>query len=118
MTINKSISEPLQTSGWRTSSGWGEEFEPLPDRPGIYLHLLITMPESKKAPYAEEIIYIGQSRSIARRNTGHPLLGFLSDEYIQVWFKEFPIDQLLSVEKFYIHKFAPRYNKMHNRVAA
>jgi excinuclease UvrABC nuclease subunit len=93
---------------WRTPNSYGPDFKPLPYGPGLYLFasrdILPNRVEYKP-------LYVGMSKSIAKRCSNHPVkrtLEALVD--VVTFFVTVPECDLRSAEKLVIVNFKPPYN--------
>lgn len=99
---------------WQTPNSYSNSFAPLPNGPGIYLLVLATW---RDGVLNHQILYVGMSRNVANRFKGHEVKKIcqkvFKDDYIKVYFKQCPIDDLRTRERKLIKQFNPPYNLQH-----
>jgi excinuclease UvrABC nuclease subunit len=101
--------------GWKTPDCYSNAYAPLPHTSGVYLLVLATM---KDGLLDHEIVYIGQSRNIAKRLTGHNIKKLCQEYYgpkafIKVYFKHYANGLLRRRERRLIQRFNPPFNLQH-----
>ena len=105
--------------GWRTPHSYSNDFAPLPNSACVYVFLRPHSVKSKNTPsgYAivHELLYVGMSTNLAQRMAAHDLKRSFDRQrdYVQVWFKRCPKDQLRTRERRLIQKLNPPYNLQH-----
>ena len=98
----------LAKSGWRTPQCYSKEFDAPGDFSAVYAFLLVDPWEFKRARPA----YVGMSKNISQRWSGHPILAELEDlgPWVQKWFIRVDECELRSVEAENISRFDPPWN--------
>lgn len=109
MTKSRAIKLPIRdffiSDGWLSPHTYHTCFSDVLPVSGIYAFLNINM-----LKFTETLLYIGMSKNISKRCSGHEVLAIFRGLEIQVWFKKFPIELLRDKERFYIKNLNPSYN--------
>jgi len=98
----------LRNEGWRTPQCYSKDFGATGDFPAIYAFLLVDNMEFKRARPA----YVGMSKRLAQRWSGHPILTELDEVglWVQKWFLRVPMENLRIAEAAHISRFDPPWN--------
>lgn len=104
----RNLREELEGSGWLTPQTYCNCFDSPGEFSAVYVFLLVDPLEFKSALPA----YVGMSKNLLQRWSGHPILRSLSDSdlWVQRWFLKVQEENLRSVEGQYIRKFNPPWN--------
>lgn len=114
MADSKGLESVLLEQGWATSDTYCNHFKPIPDAPGVYLFECLDFDNFFKSL---GIVYVGQAKRLVRRLefSAHEVLKEIYGDdsrnwWIRRWFKEFPAEQLRTVERSYIEFYDPPFN--------
>ena len=105
------IRDRLISDGWLTPNTYGKEYGRAGDFPACYVFLCVDSEELGLPECGALVGYVGMSKQLAVRWSGHPILREFPDIfYVQKWFKPTPVDALREVERNLIHQFNPAWN--------
>lgn len=108
------ISIELARDGWQTENTYCNHFGEPPPNPGVYLFLHVDLDLLAK-PRPQRVLYVGMSKNIRNRVSGHEVLREVRDLYVQKWHKSVPANELRKIEKQLIQKFNPPFNIIHRK---
>lgn len=104
----QALRSELVGDGWKTPDTYCNCFSRITNRPAVYLFLLVD-----RATYDMGMVaYVGMSKKLSQRLTGHPVLGEIQDtgHWAMRWFKPVGECDLRQVEAKYITQFDPPWN--------
>ena len=91
--------------GWKTPDTYTNSYSQLPKKSGVYIFLRRDIDQKKE----DKILYVGMSISISKRIESHNIIPLIKD-FFQIWFKEYPKEQIREIERELIKKYNPPFN--------
>jgi len=118
------ISSVLEENGWLTPNTYGPYFSKFPRLPGVYLFLFSELNRLKESFPSEQVLYVGMSIDIKRRQNGHEVYRQIFEDLFPTYgnffhcaryFKIIDRDNLRKEEASLIKKYNPPYNLIHRQ---
>jgi hypothetical protein len=109
----QSLKAELVEDGWKSPDTYCRWFEPLKNRPAVYLFLLHRPYNEACVGFTDAIVaYVGMSQRVRTRIHGHDILPLIEapNAWVMRWFKPTAAKALRETEGHYIRRFNPPWN--------